>query len=650
MYSYKYGGKNGTTIRLELADDLVVVRTKKNKTLAQAVQSKQGKNVLAQLTAVLQFPDAGVSVLKSRQAQDRLVHLRDQARRVLKQEQAVRFAGRVLRQENQGAPIVYTENFFVKFKDGLGSEACEATLKKYDLRVKKKPTYATNAYFVAAPEGTGLDIFRIAQELLDEKDVELCHPEIVREARRRAIAPQQWHLQQARINGRTIDAHVNVTAAWEVTRGKDIVIAIIDDGVDIDHEEFDLPGKIVHPRDVTEDSDDARPKDRTGADNHGTACAGVACAAGQHHASGVAPEAKLMPIRLRSSLGSQAEAEAFEWAANHGADVISCSWGPVDGAWWNPDDARHNHTVRLPDSTRLAIDYAIRQGRDGKGCVIAWAAGNGNESVENDGYASYDKVIAVAACNDRNTRCVYSDFGDSVWCAFPSSDFGHAPFNHPEPQTPGIWTTDREGRAGYNPGILSPNGSEPPGDEHGNYTETFGGTSSACPGVAGIAALILAANPALRWHQVKDILRRAAVRIDEMGGTYNSEGHSPLYGYGRPDAARAVQLAANGEDTSHEELVLRASANGVLSATGAEKLFALDLPAPATITLAGPGGIDFDLYTRRGTPPTTTDFDQRAWTQGPDEVLKIKPETPGRYYIMVRSYRGSGEFTLNVTL
>jgi len=66
--------------------------------------------------------------------------------------------------------------------------------------------------------------------------------------------------------------------------------------------------------------------------------------------------------------------------------------------------------------------------------------------------------------------------------------------------------------------------------------------------------------------------------------------------------------------------------------------------------LDGPGGIDFDLYVKRGTPPTTTDFDQRAWTSGPDETLRIEPDTPGLYYILVRSYRGSGNFTLKVEL
>jgi subtilisin family serine protease len=55
------------------------------------------------------------------------------------------------------------------------------------------------------------------------------------------------------------------------------------------------------------------------------------------------------------------------------------------------------------------------QGRAGKGCVVLFAAGNGNESVDLDGYASYDKVLAVAACNDRGRRSVYSDKGAAVF-------------------------------------------------------------------------------------------------------------------------------------------------------------------------------------------------------------------------------------------
>jgi subtilisin family serine protease len=257
------------------------------------------------------------------------------------------------------------------------------------------------------------------------------------------------------VNG---DAHANVEAAHQVTRGEGVTIAIIDDGFDIDHPEFAGAGKIVAQRDVTLLTDNPRPRDEFGTgpdngDNHGTACAGVVAGNGMIGASGVVPAAKLMPIRLASGLGSQREADAFIWAAEHGADVISCSWGPADGRWWKLDDPKHQLVVGLPASMRLAIDRVTTTGRGGKGCVVLFAAGNGNESADNDGYASNPKVIAVAACNDTGRRSVYSDFGNAVWCAFPSSDFEHAPFGQLKPLTTGIWTIDRSGTSGYNTGI-----------------------------------------------------------------------------------------------------------------------------------------------------------------------------------------------------
>jgi subtilisin-like proprotein convertase family protein len=195
----------------------------------------------------------------------------------------------------------------------------------------------------------------------------------------------------------------------------------------------------------------------------------------------------------------------------------------------------------IADNIRLAIDYAVERGRGGKGCVVLFAAGNGNESVDNDGYASYPKVLAVAASNDRSRRSVYSDFGRAVWLSFPSNDFGWPQEGRPEPLTTGIWTTDRTGQAGYNP---NPETGAVEGDAGLKYTNRFGGTSSACPGAAGVAALVLARNPELSWQEVREILRRACERIDPQGGQYDAQGHSPFYGWGRVNAATAVTLAA----------------------------------------------------------------------------------------------------------
>src|SRR6266508_1511740 len=532
MYNVRYGGKTGKRYSLAVSDDRVVVRSRDRGVVADtrpfevAALSAKARRTLADFELEVQFRDVGVEVWRALGRRARSA-TRDNARSTLKQEPAIEFAGRVLIDSQSKRPVIYTENFFVKFDSDEKPSDCRKLLSEYNLKVKRELEYARNAYFVAAPDETGLAIFDIAEKLLKERSVELCHPELIREARQRKAFMQQWHLNKTRVNGSEIDAHANVEAAWALSDGSGTIIAIIDNGVDLDHEEFRSSGKIVAPRDVTRGNNNPRPGNR---DHHGTACAGVAGADGNFGAAGVAPRARLMPIRLASELGSQAEADAFVWAANNGADVISCSWGPADGDWFDPNDPLHNQVVPLPDSTRLAIDYAATQGRNGKGCVMLFAAGNGNENVGNDGYASYEKVIAVAACNDSGTKSAYSDFDAAIWCCFPS--------NHGEPsRTLGIWTTDRSGSVGYNPGILSR------GDAAGNYTNNFGGTSSACPGAAGVAALILSRNPNLRGDQVRDIIKRSCDQIDEAGGNYDANGHSTLYGFGRVNAKRAVELA-----------------------------------------------------------------------------------------------------------
>jgi subtilisin family serine protease len=566
----QFGGRGGAVFDLETNEDLVAIRTRDRAPVEDAPLSGASRRLLDGLETVTRFHDAGVEVFHVRSGTRTL---RDEVCAAFAQEPAITFAGRVLadpvfrpetplRAVVPGAPktkepVLYSENVFVKFASTTSGTSARRVLAAAGLRIKRRIEYVDNAYFVAAPPGTGLRVFEIALTLLrDTKTVELCHPEILRPRELRGAFPQQWHLQAARVSSVRIDAHASVVKAWKVSQGQSTAIAIIDTGIDIDHAEFSSARKIVAPRDATAgalDPKDPRPRS-TAYEKHGTACAGVACANGANGASGVAPAARLVPIRLMSGLGSQSEADAFAWAADHGADVISCSWGPTDGDWWDEEDPGHRATIPLPDNTRLAIEYALTSGRSGKGCVICWAAGNGNESVDNDGYASHPGVIAVAACNDSGTRSVYSDTGKALWCSFPSNDNrldavttmpkplpvgGVWDVNHPAPKTRGIWTTDWSGANGYNRG-----GTTAGGDAAGNYTNSFGGTSSAAPGVAGVAALILSVNKHLRHEEVRDILKRSCDRIDTARGAYDAAGHSLLYGYGRVNAAKAVALAA----------------------------------------------------------------------------------------------------------
>jgi hypothetical protein len=521
MPEVTYGGENGKTVRLEVDPDLVAVRARRGRSLREGPVTPPEAALVENMESVLSFPQVGVEVYRRPEQSSRSM---EEVRKELHESSATRFAGRVLVDENTREPVLYTENLFIKFVDDKKRDECLEVLREAGLSVKQELPYATNAFFTAAPEGSGQQVFDIAKELLRRADVEYCNPELVRRLAQRAISPQQWHLKTTTIGGQWVSASANVEAAHAITEGEGTTIAIIDTGTDMDHDEFSGPGKLVAPRDTTANDADPRPSGRD--ENHGTACAGVACAEGRFGASGVAPQAKLMPIRMMSQLGSQGEANAFYWAAENGADVISCSWGPADGRWWDPNDPLHDTVVPLPDSTRLALDYALTRGREGKGCVVLFAAGNGNESVDNDGYASYGGVLAVAASNDRSVRSVYSDFGDAVFCAFPSNDFEFPEEDRPVPLTPGIWTTDRMGRTGYS-------------DD--DYTNSFGGTSSACPGAAGVAALVLSCNPSLTRDEVKDVLRRSCEQIDPEDGEYDEQGHSHLYGYGRLNAESAAR-------------------------------------------------------------------------------------------------------------
>ena len=528
MIEMMFGGKGGRKVQLQASETRIAVRTKSRGVIERSELSSPARSALSKSEQVMSFDGEDIFFLRSDELGSTAL------KEVFEQEEQLEFAGNVLKFEDSQEPLAYTERVFVALEPDASEETVKETMASLgdNWRIVRRLTYTQYCYLIEPIHRIGKKIFDQSMDLVARSEVMRCHPEVLRERAFRSILPHQWQNGRRLINGQMIDQSANVDGAWSLTRGSGTTIAVIDDGVDVGHVEFDQPGKIVAPFDFTERVPDARPKRPD--DNHGTACAGVACATGVSRASGVAPDARLMPIRLRSGLGSIDESDAIMWAVSNGADVISNSWGPPDGRWNNPNDPRHHTQWPITDNTALAIEAALNQGRMGRGCVICWAAGNGNESVDLDGWASFPDVTAVAACNDRGTRSVYSDMGDAISCAFPSNNF---PFGTlPPPLTPGIWTTDRTGKSGYD------KRSSPRGD----YTDDFGGTSSACPGAAGAAALVMSMNPMLTGSDVRKILEDTAEKIDTTGGQYDADGHSKLYGHGRVNAEAAVLAAFAG--------------------------------------------------------------------------------------------------------
>jgi subtilisin family serine protease len=171
--------------------------------------------------------------------------------------------------------------------------------------------------------------------------------------------------------------------------------------------------------------------------------------------------------------------------------------------------------------------------RGGRGCPIFVAAGNEDSSITYP--ASSPHAIAVGASTYKEKRASYSNHGNTLSIMAPSGIVIELPFR--KPRRGMIFTTDLSyPHRGFNIGSTVAGGTE------GVYYNKFTGTSSATPFAAGVAALMLSANPKLSGQEVRSLLQETADKIGPKGG-YNAKGHSREYGFGRLNAARAVSEA-----------------------------------------------------------------------------------------------------------
>lgn len=290
----------------------------------------------------------------------------------------------------------------------------------------------------------------------------------------------QWHLDQ-----------VQMPNAWMRTRGRGVVVAVIDTGVLYrDHERGrrapDLAGTRFVPGWDFVDGDDT-PDDEHG---HGTHVAGT-IAQSTHNAigvAGVAPDAAIMPLRVLNAQGGGRSgdiAAAIRWAADHGADVINMSLGGG-----------------LPSR---AMANAVTYAHD-KGVVVVAAAGNtGRGRVEYP--AAYDHVIAVGAVRADGQRAYYSSYGDALDIMAPGGDL----------------RVDQNGD-GMPDGVVQ--NTMLRGDPmHHDYLG-FQGTSMAAPHVAGVAALLRAEglrDPDAVERVLRDSAREAGPASDFGAGILQAD-------------------------------------------------------------------------------------------------------------------------------
>jgi subtilisin family serine protease len=309
----------------------------------------------------------------------------------------------------------------------------------------------------------------------------------------------QWSISNNEQRWGTESFDLKINQAWPISMGnQSIKVAFIDEGVDIVHP--DLLNNLISGYDATGQGSAGAP---SGDDAHGTNCAGIVAAVANNSkgVAGLAPLCKIMPVRIAYSdtngnwVTTDAWiADAFTWAVDHGADVLNNSWGGGSSS----------------TAINNAITYAKTSGRQGKGCVVTFSAGNDNGPISYP--ANLSNVLAVGAISPAGEKkAPISDDGEFWW----GSNYG--------PQlalvAPGtlIYSTDIHGSHGYTTTDYFPN---------------FNGTSGACPHVSGVAALVLSINPKLTAAQVESILKTTAT---PLGGGFNN-----LTGYGLVNAYQAV--------------------------------------------------------------------------------------------------------------
>lgn len=449
----------------------------------------------------------------------------------------------VWRRAGKQAPCLSTGGVVIKFRPEASPAQREALLARYGLVPAGEDRLGLNDVVVLRlVDADAVDMI-VAAELFHEPEVLWAQSDLVCPTQVRQTAPQdtffsqQWHLANTGQGGGTIGADIDVLQAWKISQGGNVLVGMFDDSCDVTHEDLfsnysGLGNDLTVPPNSSQ-YNDPRPKDRF--NEHGTPVMGlIVAAANTIGVRGVAPLAQFSATRgVGAALSESTIAQAFSLAAADGVAVHCNSWGFTD---FQP------HPV-----VEESIENTYRTGRvsavDGRprGMVVLFATGNfGIELQADEDLSMLPFVIGVGASDARDRRAEYSNFGNNMDIMAPSNG---------APDLPQMVTTDNMDASnypddGYNSGGVLEGSSVPDLDNAGNYTKYFGGTSAACPVATGVAALVVSVNPQLTASQVRSILVHTSERIAETDAQYRRiTRHSKTYGYGRVNAAAAVQAA-----------------------------------------------------------------------------------------------------------
>ncbi|KAM9742841.1 proprotein convertase subtilisin/kexin type 5b isoform 1-T1 [Menidia menidia] len=307
---------------------------------------------------------------------------------------------------------------------------------------------------------------------------------------------------------------MNIMGAWKRGyTGKDVVVTILDDGIERNHPDLFQNYDPQASYDVNSNDPDPMPRyDSTNENKHGTRCAGeVAAAANNSHCIvGIAYNARIGGVRmLDGDVTDMVEARSLSLHPQH-IDIYSASWGP-------DDDGK---TVDGPASlARQAFENGIRTGRKGRGSIFVWASGNGGRSRDHcscDGYTNSIYTISISST---------AESGRKPWYLEECSSTLTTTYSSGENYDRKIITTDLRHRC----------------------TDSHTGTSASAPMAAAIIALALEANALLTWRDVQHIIVKTsrAGHLSAPDWKTNAAGYnvSHLYGFGLMDAEAMVKEA-----------------------------------------------------------------------------------------------------------
>jgi len=312
----------------------------------------------------------------------------------------------------------------------------------------------------------------------------------------------QWEFKSETVlPGIEPDANSKIEEAWQYNKGEKATIAIIDTCFDMYHE--DLPNNIIATYNIGDKTSNVQCDSTR--ESHGVSVLGVVGAPNNGVGTiGVAPNANYILISLPEYLTDLDIQEAFYFARDHGATVISNSWT----------------TGYTSD-----LEREVFQELKNQGIVILFACGNEGSSLDYS-YIDYEcedyNVLGIGSSNELNRKASYSNYGINMDILAPSGEYG-------------IITTDLTGPDGINQDpyrVLKDND---------NYT-FFAGTSAATPIVAGIVGLMQTANENLSFYDIRDIIINNAEKIG-ITTEYDSNGFNIYYSYGKINALYSVEAA-----------------------------------------------------------------------------------------------------------